>query len=145
MKIETKEEKKEKEMSNYYNNVEITRTKISDKFDSTDGSVVCVWQATIMKDDDIPDFEKWFTEEFDVEECTFLESIKTLPTIENNKPVKGTGGRQDVIFSVKLGPSSAFPMQRLNTLDIKWLEDMVSAVNNPKGIIYPSYIMKYVE
>ena len=132
-------------MSKYYNNVEITRTKISDKFDPTDGSVVCVWLATIMKDDDIPDFEKWFTETFDVEECIFLESIKTLPTIENNKPVEGTGGRQDVIFSVKFGLSSAFPMQRLNTSDIKWLEDMVSAVNNPEGIIYPSYIMEYVK
>ena len=133
-------------MSNYYNNVDIKRTDISKKFNPTDGSVVCVWQGTVLNDEDIPEFEKWFVDNFDVESCTFLESIKTLPDKdENGKNIKNTGGRQDVMFSIKLGTDSAFPIQRLNTNDIKWLSDMVSTVNNSEGIIYPRYIMKYVK
>jgi len=126
---------------NEYNDVEKIRTEIAVV---PDGMTICVWQGTILKDSDIPEFEKWFTETYGVSECHFLESILTLPTTENGEDVPNTGGRHDVIFGVRIPAQSSFPLQRIQTPDIKWLDDMVDPVNNPEDIIYPKYILKYV-
>lgn len=127
---------------NEFNDVNRVRTKIAEV---PEDAVICVWQGTILKDEDIPEFEAWFSTQFDVETCTFLESVKTLPDVDEMGNVcPNTGGRQDVIFAVTLPPNSKFHLQRVMTADIKLLDDMVSEVNNPNGIIYPQYIKDYL-
>lgn len=124
---------------NIYNDVSIKREAIAEV---PEGHIVCVWQGTILADNQVSEFEAWFPTQYDVKECKFLESVLTLPSHINGEEEKGTGGRRDLIFSVKMG--GKFPLQRIGTSDIKWLEYMLDKINNEE-LIYPKYVTKYVK
>jgi hypothetical protein len=94
-------------------------------------------RGTIVKDDEIADFEKWFSEELNTR-VQFLETIVTKPDSKNDKE---TGGRHDVFFSVHNEDVGKFSIPRLS-LGIRWIEDVLSKTNYKKEI-YPRRVKEY--
>jgi hypothetical protein len=90
---------------------------------------LCVWPATVVGTDNIPDFEKFFKEEMGVR-VKYLTEVKTLPDLDdNNKPIPYTGGRNDTFFYVHSDDVSKFAVPRL-AMGIRWWEDVVKYNDN---------------
>ena len=93
---------------------------------------LCVWEATIVGDDLIKDFTKFFKEEMGVR-VKFSEEVKTLPTPN----VPDTGGRNDVFFYVHDDDIMKFAVPRLQ-MGIRWWEDVLG---NGNGELYPENVL----
>jgi len=94
---------------------------------------LAVWEGTILKDEEVSDFEKFFLEELKTR-IKFLESVQTLPG------QGGEGGRSDVFFKVHDEDLSAFALHRFGIQDPpRWWEDVL---NNGGAVIYPQEILK---
>ena len=98
---------------------------------------VCVWPGTIIKEDEIKDFEKWMLSKLKTR-VQYLETIETLPNSKNDTE---TGGRHDVFFAVHEEDINKFAVPRLS-LGIRWIEDVLSKTNY-KNKIYPKRIKEY--
>ena len=117
-------------------------TKVSKNVERKDGfRQVCVWPGTIVKDEEIPDMEKFFKEKMNTR-VQYLESIKTLPDKDRNGDiVSGTGNRTDVFFAVNDDDVMGFSIPRFE-FGIRWIEDVLG--NEEKGCsIYPERIKGY--
>jgi hypothetical protein len=96
---------------------------------------LCVWEGTLVGEDLINDFEKFFNEEMGVR-VKFSEEVKTLPTPYE----EGTGGRNDVFFYIHDEDVMKFAVPRM-TMGIRWWEDVLG---NGNGVLYPeSCLAKY--
>jgi len=101
-------------------------------------SQVCVWPGTLLGDASTEDFEKFLLEEFGVR-AKYLETLETMPDMENGHNVKGTGGRSDLFFSVNNEDVGKFAIPRL-AAGIKWVEDFI---DNGGLTIHPERINEY--
>jgi len=103
---------------------------------------VCVWEGTLVATEGkettpekIEEFEAFFVERFGTR-VQYIAEIKTGPNIDGHgNPVKGTGGRNDVFFSVHEEDVGKFAVPRL-TVGIRWIEDVL-ARDNYRHPIYP--------
>jgi len=101
---------------------------------------VCVWPGTIIKDAEIPDFEKFFKDEVSAR-VQYLETIKTLPDKnEDGTIIEDTGGRSDVFFAVHDDDVMGFSIPRLQ-FGIRWIEDVLG--NEEKYSLYPDRVKDY--
>jgi hypothetical protein len=101
-------------------------------------TIVCVWPATIISSEEVPEFEKFFQDEMGVR-VQYLESIKTNPDLVEGCSVNGTGGREDILFGVHGEDIGKFAIPRLQ-FGIRWLEDVYF---NDQGYLYPVRIKQY--
>lgn len=105
---------------------------------------VCVWEGTVLAEDQIPDFVAWFMKEFKVR-VMFLEQITTLPNrTQDGQEEQGTGGRKDVFFSIHPEDVNKFavPSKRIG---IRWIEDCLSEINIGSNLpIYPERVRDYM-
>ena len=101
---------------------------------------VCVWPGTLLKPEEVPDFEQWILKEFGTR-IQFLETIVTSPDKENGKDVEGTGGRHDVFFAVHEEDIGKFAVPRLSA-GMRWIEDVLSK-HNYRTKIYPKRVFEY--
>ncbi len=97
---------------------------------------VLVWPGTIVGEEKVKEFTDWFKETFGVE-CSYLEEVKTLPDQENGRDVEGTGGRNDLFFSVSHKDSEKIAIQRIQ-FGMRWWEDVLG---NGNGVLYPREIL----
>ena len=95
---------------------------------------VCVWPATVVGQEKIPEFEAFMKAEFDTR-IQYLEEIETLPGDG------GEGGRNDVFFAVHDEDVGKFAVPRL-AYGIRWIEDVLSTENYGDPI-YPERIFDY--
>lgn len=101
-------------------------------------SQIVVWEGTVVGEEKVAEFEQWMKENgFFVK---YLEEFQTLPDIgKNGKPVKDTGGRNDLLFA--LGDSvdtGKFAIWRLN-YGMRWWEDYL---DNGGYKITPKEVLK---
>ena len=93
---------------------------------------VCLWEGCLVKNSNPPYSEKEFVsfmkKEFGVR-VKYLEEVLTKPDMKNGKPVRGTGGRNDLLFSVHEDDVMKFAVIRLS-VGIRWIEDVMSRINN---------------
>jgi len=99
---------------------------------------VCVWPKTLLEESDIGEFEQFFLDEFGTR-AKYLETLVTMPDMENGHNVQGTGGRSDVFFSIHNEDVAKFAVPRLG-YEIKWVEDFI---DNGGDTIHPLRIKKY--
>lgn len=109
---------------------------------------VCIWTACTLNEGKestpkkIEDFEKFMFENFGVR-VQFLEEIETAPDTDKlGNPVRGTGGRIDLLFAVHKDDIGKFAVKRL-MYEIHWIEDSLSkdAYTSP---IYPKRVGEYI-
>ena len=109
---------------------------------------VCVWPGTIVKKEQVSEFEEYFRQNgFRVK---FLETIETEPDRDDDGyKVKETGGRIDAFFAVHNDDVMMFAMPRLQ-MGIRWIEDVLDNearfVGGESGIpysIYPDRVKEY--
>lgn len=107
-------------------------------------SQVCVWPCTIVGEDEIEGFEKFFLDELDVK-IKYLEEVETKPDRgQTGCSIEKTGGRNDAIFAVHKDCIDKFALPRLK-LGIRWIEDAMSPVNGyNENPIYPDYFKDYM-
>lgn len=99
---------------------------------------VCVWPGTVCGESKIEDFQEFMLEEFGTR-VKYLEEVLTNPDIDKNgRVVSGTGGRNDLIFSVCSEDIPKFAVKRL-AYGIRWIEDALS--NGAE--IYPERLAEY--
>jgi hypothetical protein len=102
-------------------------------------SQVCVWPGTVVGVANVEEFEKWMLETFGVR-AQYLEEIETNPDVgKDGEPVPGTGGRNDIFFSVVTEDIGNFAIKRL-AYGIRWIEDIYL---NGGGYLYPDRVAKY--
>ena len=105
-------------------------------------SQVCLWPGIIIADNQIENFENYFSKEgFRVQ---FLESIQTKPDRdESGIVVPETGGRTDAIFAVHNDDVMKFAIPRLK-MGIRWIEDVLeNEARETDYSIYPDRIREY--
>ena len=96
---------------------------------------VCVWEAIIVGEEQINEFEEFFKKELNCR-VKYIEEVKTLPTPGKAK----TGGRNDVFFYIHDDDIGKFSIARLS-LGIRWWEDVLG---NGNMRLYPqSLLSKY--
>ena len=100
-------------------------------YDLDDYRQVCVWQGTIIGEDNKIEFQQWLLEEFNVR-AVYCEEIVTLPYNDEE------GGRNDVFFRVHSSDILNFAVERL-AYGIRWWEDVLLNGNAP---LYPSNIQE---
>lgn len=97
--------------------------------------VLTLWPGTCVRE---PDFygpnslHIFFEKAFDIE-VTPVGCVTTLPDVENDQEVKGTGGRIDFFFFVKMTDVPKFAVQRFR-FGMRWWEDVFF---NDESNIYP--------
>lgn len=99
---------------------------------------VCVWPGTLVGADKVAEFEAFVLEKLGTR-IQYLEEVKTAPDYKNGRPVKGTGGRNDVLFAVHKDDLMKFAVPRLQ-YGMRWLEDVYG---NGGGDLYPDRIAQY--
>ena len=105
-------------------------------------SQVAIWGSTVVGEDKKKEFEDFMKSEYGVR-VKYLEEIKTFPDKDQNgSNVEGTGGRNDVFFSVHEGDIPKFAIKRLS-MDppVRWIEDVVA--NEGDESIYPETVKEY--
>ena len=105
-------------------------------------SQVCVWPGIIIADNQIENFENYFSKEgFRVQ---FLESIQTKPDRdESGIAVPETGGRHDAFFAVHNDDVMKFSVPRLG-MGISWIEDVLdNEARETEHSIYPERVKEY--
>lgn len=102
----------------------------------TDYSQVCVWQGTLLKEEQHEEFKQFMKDELGVR-VQILEVIFTFPTGGTD-----TGGRSDIFFAVhKEDMGGSFAIKRLS-MGIRWIEDVLSPTNYSEKL-YPSRVYDY--
>lgn len=101
---------------------------------------IIVWPGTIVGFGRVTEFRNWFKEEFGVP-CEYLEEVKTLPDKKDGRDVEGTGGRNDLFFSVTPEDSMKIALKRLQ-FGMRWWEDVLG---NGNGVIYPKETLQKYE
>lgn len=99
---------------------------------------VCVWPGTLVGADKTAEFEVFVLENLGTR-IQYLEEVQTAPDYENGYPVKGTGGRNDVLFAVHNDDVMKFAVPRFQ-YGMRWLEDVYG---NGGGDLYPERIAQY--
>ena len=96
-------------------------------------AVLTVWPGSAVKQNDLPKLMAFFKSEFGIEP-TPVGCVKTLPDkdAKGNK-IKGTGGRHDFFFFVKMTDVWEFAGPRL-AFGMRWWQDIY--FNNQENI-YP--------
>ena len=105
-------------------------------------SQVCVWPGIIIADNQIENFENYFSKEgFRVQ---FLESIQTKPDRdESGDDVSAPAGRIDAIFAVHNDDVMKFAIPRLQ-MGIRWIEDVLdNEARETEYSIYPDRVKEY--
>ena len=103
---------------------------------------VCVWPGIIIADNQIENFENFFSKEgFRVQ---FLESIQTKPDRdESGDDLRESGGRIDAIFAVHNDDVMKFAIPRLQ-MGIRWIEDVLdNEARETEHSIYPERVKEY--
>lgn len=103
-------------------------------------SQVAVWRGTVVGQENVASFEKFFEEAMNVR-VQYLEEVNTLPDQDKyGRVVNGTGGRTDVLFGVHKEDLGKFAIARFG-LDggCSWIEDAID--NAPE--IYPARVTEY--
>jgi hypothetical protein len=96
---------------------------------------LCVWHGTIVGEERIQEFEKYFLDEFGVK-VKYLTEIETNPDLdEEGEVVPDTGGRNDLFFYLHDDNVGSFAIQRLQ-MGIRWWEDVVKY--NDNSYLYPT-------
>jgi hypothetical protein len=98
-------------------------------------SQVCIIQGMILKEEEIPDLEKWLLEEVGCR-IKFLETVVTKPDPGDRSGE--TGGRHDVFFSMHEDDVSKCAVKRLQ-FGVRWLEDVVKY--NDSSYLYSRKIL----
>ena len=99
---------------------------------------LCVWPATILKQDQEKDFIQFMLIEFKAR-IKLAEVVLTLPDMDKEGcAVEGTGGRPDIFFYVHDEDISKFSIPRLS-VGIRWWEDVLG---NGGGKLYPQNILE---
>lgn len=101
---------------------------------------LCVWQGCLMPESENPIevFTEFFKDVLHVQ-IKFCEQVWTNPDIdEDGKPVKGTGGRSDLLFYIHDEDIPKFAIKRLE-YGICWWEDVVSY--NKGSYLYPQEVL----
>jgi len=101
---------------------------------------VCVVHGLVVEDSEIKEFEEKIEEVLHAR-IQFLETIVTGPDLENEKPVKDTGGRHDVFFAVHKDDVVKFAVPRMK-FGIRWIEDVLAEWNYSSPI-YPKRVFDY--
>ena len=97
---------------------------------------VCVWPGTIVGQENIDEFEKFFNEKLGAR-VKYIEEVKTFPDVDKSgNMIEGTGGRIDALFYIHREDIPKFAVPRLG-LGISWLEDAVANWGN----IYPERVL----
>lgn len=106
-------------------------------------SQVAIWGSTVVGEDKKKEFEEFMKSEYGVR-VNYLEEIKTFPDKDQNgSNVEGTGGRNDVFFSVHEGDIPKFAVKRLG-MDppVRWIEDVIANEGDDESI-YPETVKEY--
>lgn len=109
----------------------------------THHSQVCVMTGVSFSKEDIPEFEKLITRELGVE-VKYLETLITKPNYINGEPVKNTGGRLDVLFSIPKDYPRIFDIKMLK-LGIQWIEEIIYSNDCICQPIYPDRVREYMK
>ena len=100
-------------------------------------SQIVVWEGTVVGKEKVSDFEDWMKDNgFNVK---YLEEFETLPDTWCGKIIKGTGGRNDLLF--ELGDDvdvGRFAIWRLS-YGMRWWEDYL---DNGGYKIVPEKVLK---
>ena len=105
-------------------------------------SQVCVWPGTIVKPEQISEFEECFA--LNGFRVIYLESIMTSPDRdEDGCSIEDTGGRIDAFFTVHNDDIMKFAIPRLQ-MGIRWIEDVLDNEAHLTGYsIYPDRVKEY--
>ena len=102
---------------------------------------VCVWPGCLI-DGNIEGFTELMKEKLNTR-VQYLEEIETGPDMKNGRPVKGTGGRNDLFFAVHDEDIVGFAFPRLS-VSVRWIEDVLN--NEEEGCsLYPERVKEYRE
>lgn len=99
---------------------------------------LCVWQATLVGEENISDFEKFMYDKFNGVKVKYEAEVKTKPDQINGVDVPETGDRNDLFFYVHDEDINKFAVPRL-AYGIKWWEDVLS---NGGRVLYPKEFLK---
>lgn len=106
-------------------------------------SQVAIWGSTVVGKDKSKEFEDFMKSEYGVR-VKYLEEIKTFPDRDqNDSNIEGTGGRNDVFFSVHEDDIPKFAVKRFG-MDppVRWIEDVIANQSEPLTI-YPESVKGY--
>jgi len=106
-------------------------------------SQVAIWGSTVVGKDKSKEFEDFMKSEYGVR-VKYLEEIKTFPDRDQNgSNIEGTGGRNDVFFSVHEADIPKFAVKRF-TMDppVRWIEDVIANQSEPLTM-YPDSVKEY--
>lgn len=86
---------------------------------------VCVWASTIVGKEKSKEFEDYMKSEYKIR-AKYVRELKTIPDQANGKDVEGTGGRNDVFFTIHTDDIPKFAIPRLS-MDppVRWIEDVI--------------------
>lgn len=99
-----------------------------------------VWRGTIVGEINKQDFVNWMKEQGFIVE--YKEEFHTLPDVVDGKAVKGTGGRNDLLFSIE-DNLEKFAIWRLQfNGEMSWWEDYL---DNGGNLIAPNSILEKYE
>ena len=103
-------------------------------------SQIVIWEGTVVGKEKVKEFEDWMEENgFSVK---YLEEFKTLPSMDaDGKPVKGTGGRNDLLFELSDDTDiGKFSVWRFN-YGMRWWEDYLD--NGSYKVVPQQILSKY--
>lgn len=81
---------------------------------------LCVWEGTVLEDDEIPDFEKFLLDELHAR-------VKLVGSVETGPGDGGEGGRTDLFFLVHDEDIPKFSVRRLRC-GMRWWEDVTKSI-----------------
>jgi hypothetical protein len=102
--------------------------------ENSDFKQLCVWEATLVGEEKIAEFEKFFLDDYGAR-IKYVTEVKTKPS---EGAFGGTGNRNDVFFYIHTEDISKFAIPRLG-LGIRWWEDVL---NNGGAVLYPHEILE---
>jgi len=102
---------------------------------------LCVWPGTTVLPKTIEYFQEYMKENFNARVIYHCE-VKTLPDIEDDKVVEGTGNRNDLFFYVHKDDIAHFALPRLE-MGIRWWEDVILYNDNSKHLYSEQFINEH--
>ena len=88
-------------------------------------AVLMTWQGTVVDSSEERDAADFLKDALCLNTAPrVLGCVETLPSLdENGRPVKGTGGRVDLVFAIAADDVASAATHRLKTSDLKWMFD----------------------
>jgi hypothetical protein len=97
-------------------------------------SQVVVWEGIVIGDL-VEQFVEFCATEFNGARVKYIREIETNPDVnEFGAPMKGTGGRNDVLFAIHEDDVPKFAVKRIGW-GMRWLDDVYG---NGNGYLYPA-------